>query len=67
LEEIQKMEDAVLLVIAADHFLLENLADWCCLEIERLLTVENVWQTLNLTCCIQKVADVCSKVFLFVN
>jgi len=62
LEELSKLEDAVLLGLAADEFLLEPLQTFCALEIERMVTVENVWQTLNSVCLIPKVAEGCIEV-----
>jgi len=62
LDEISNVEDAVLLALAAEEFLLEPLKTFSCLEIERMVTVENVWRTLNSTCLIPKLAATCSKV-----
>jgi len=60
------LEDAVLLARAADEFLLEPLQKFCALEIERMVTVENVWPTLNSISHIPKVAVACFKVIIFV-
>jgi len=64
IDEISNLEDAVLLAIAADEFLLEPLQTFCALEIERMVTVENVWSTLNAICHIPKVAASCIHVSL---
>jgi len=62
LDKISALEDAVSLSFAADEYLLEPLKTFCAAEIERLVTVENVWPTLNFICLIPKVAAACSKV-----
>jgi len=62
LEEISKLEDAVLLGLAADEFLMGSLRTFCASEIERMVTVKTVWQTLNSTCFVPKLAAACSKV-----
>jgi len=62
LEKIPKLEDAISTALAADEYLLEALRGLCCLEIERMVTVENVWHTLNSTCLVPKVASACCNV-----
>jgi len=61
------VEDAVLLALAADEFLLEPLQTFCALEIERMVTAENVWPTLNSTYRIPKLAAACSTVIIFLR
>jgi len=61
-EPISNVEDAVLLGLAADEFLMEPLQTFCALEIERMVTVKNVWQTLNSICLVPKLAEGCFKV-----
>jgi len=62
LEEMKTVEDAVALGLAADEFLLESLRSFCASEIKRLVTVENVWSTLNSAVLIPALADACSEV-----
>jgi len=62
LDEISNVEDAVLLALAADEILLEPLRTIASLEIEKMVTVENVWPTLNSTCLVLQVASACTKV-----
>jgi len=62
LEEISNLKDTILLGLAADEFLMEPLKNFCASEIERMVTVETVWQTLNSTCLAPKLAAACSKV-----
>jgi len=61
-EKLSNLEDAVSLALAADEFLLEPLQTFCGSEIERMVTVETVWQTLNSINHIPKVAEGCVQV-----
>jgi len=62
LEEITHVEDVISLAFAADEFLLELLTQFCITELEKLVTLENVWPTLNSLSLLPKVAAACSKV-----
>jgi len=64
LEAIPDLEDVVLLVLAADEFLLDPLVKLCCLEIESRLTTGNVWPILNKTLHIPQVTAVLKKVHI---
>jgi len=64
LEGTSKLEDFVLLALAADEFLMEPLRDLCRFEIEKLVTVKNVWLTLNSICLVPKIAAACTKVII---
>jgi len=59
IDEISNVEDAVLLALAADEFLLEPLKTFCAFEIERMVTVETVWPTLNAINHVSRVAEGC--------
>jgi len=61
-DEDLSLEDIVALALAADEFLLLPLKRFCVSEIKRLLTVDNVWNTLNLMVQIPDLADVCAEV-----
>jgi len=61
-EENAELEDYVSLALAADHFLMEPLRKLCCSKIEKMVTVKNVWRTLNSACFAPKVSVACSKV-----
>jgi len=63
-EEVSSVEDAVALAVAADEFRLTQIKDFCASEIERLVTVETVWSTLNSIVRIQDLPDACSQVNL---
>jgi len=63
-EKISNLEDAVSLALAANKFLIEPLQTFCRSEIERMVTVENVWQTLNSIIYFPKIASFCSKVII---
>jgi len=56
------LEDAVALALAADEFLLNLLKDFCASEINRLVTVETVWTTLNSIVRIPDLPEACSQV-----
>jgi len=62
-DEMKTVEDAAALGLAADEFLLVSLRSFCVSEIKRLVTVENVWKTLNATVLIPALADACSEVY----
>jgi len=64
LDKTSSVEDAVLLALAAEEFLLEPLQIFCRSEIERMLTEENMWPTLNSIIHIPKIASACSKVII---
>jgi len=64
-DKISTVEDAVSLALAANEYLLEPLKTYCALKIEKMVTVNNVWLTLNSTCLIPKVAAACSKVIMY--
>jgi len=66
-EKISKLEDLISLALAADLFLLEPLKNFCHSEIEKMVTVKNVWSTLNATCIVPKVAAACFKVIYTFN
>jgi len=61
-EEVSSVEDAAALALAADEFLLAPIKDFCASEIERLVTVETVWSTLNSIVRIQDLPNACSEV-----
>jgi len=61
-DKITNLEDFVSMALAADEFLLEPLMNYCVSEIRKLVTVENVWQTLNATCLVPKIAAACCEV-----
>jgi len=66
MEEDLTLEDAVALALAADEFLLAPLKGFCASEIKRLVTVETVWNTLNLIVRIEDLPDACAEVnFLY--
>jgi hypothetical protein len=57
-------DDTIDLTLAADEFLLEPLKKFCIKEIEELLSVKNVWTTLNRLHHIPDVAEACKKVMI---
>jgi len=65
LDEIHSVEDAAALGLVADEFLLDSLRDFCVSKLKQLVTVENVWSTLNATVLVPALADACSEVLLF--
>jgi len=66
-EEVEFLEDAIALGLAADEFLLVPLKLFCVHEIKRLVTVDTVWRTLNATVRIPALAEACSEVDCFEN
>jgi len=62
MEEDLTLEDAVALGLAADEFLLVPLKSFCASEVKRLVTLETVWNTLNLIVRIPDLPDACSQV-----
>jgi len=64
LEDVSTVEDAVALSLAADEFLLAPIKEFGASEIKRLVTVENVWTTLNSIVLIDDLPDACIQVSL---
>jgi len=62
LGEDLSLEEAVALALAADEFLLVPLKNFCFSEIKRMVTVETVWNTLNLVVRIPDLPDACAEV-----
>jgi hypothetical protein len=65
LEKIESLQDAILLEIVAAKYQLNALTVVVALAIRRMLSVDNVWNTLNQLCKHNVLADdSCGKVFL---
>jgi len=59
------VEDAAALGLAAEEFMLKPIKSFCASEIKRMVTVENVWSTLNTTILHPTLADSCTEVKFF--
>jgi hypothetical protein len=52
------------LVVAADHFLVDTLTDFCCIELRKLMSFKAVWPVLDETLKVglDAVTDLCVEV-----